>query len=685
MRSRGIVALLFFPALVSAGAAAPQAPAGRADKPEAGRAAAYYNYAMGHLYAELAGMYGNRSEYVDKAIEHYKAALQADPGAGFVAQELTDLYIQAGRLRDAVLEAEGMLKRNPENVEAHRILGRIYTRMIGDAGQGRIDEGMLRRAIEQFQKITEKDASDADAWVTLGRLQRLAQNSVEAEKAYKKALELDADNEYALHGLALLYSDLGDAKTAIRMWQRLAEQNPSPRVLRALAASYEQARDYPSAVQTLRKALELAPKDAEVKRELAEKLLLTEQFEEALQLYQELAQASPREAQYPLRMSQIYRQQRDLAKAREAQERAQNLDPDNLEIQYNDVNLLEAEGRLAQAIARLKQILETTAKSSYAPPERSNRVILLERLGLLYRNNEQPEEAAAAFRQMAQLDGELGARAAAQIIETYRGSKQFARAQQEAEAARQKYPGDRMVALIHASLLADLGRGAEAVAEVKKLLEGKGDRETYLALAQVYEKTKDYQGMAAALEQADRLSESEEEKESILFMRGAMYERMKKYEEAEAEFRKVLEMNPRNASALNYLGYMLADRNVRLEEALELVRRAVDLDPHNGAYLDSLGWVYFRLGKLEEAERYLRRALERVPRDPTVNDHLGDVYFQEGKLKEAIAQWQISLKEWEAGSKAELDPEEVAKVQKKLEGAKTRLAKEGAKAPAPRR
>jgi len=204
---------------------------------------------------------------------------------------------------------------------------------------------------------------------------------VEAEKAYKKALELDADNEYALHGLALLYSDLGDAKTAIRMWQRLAEQNPSPRVLRALAASYEQARDYPSAVQTLRKALELAPKDAEVKRELAEKLLLTEQFEEALQLYQELAQASPREAQYPLRMSQIYRQQRDLAKAREAQERAQNLDPDNLEIQYNDVNLLEAEGRFAQAIARLKQILETTAKSSYAPPERSNRVILLERLG----------------------------------------------------------------------------------------------------------------------------------------------------------------------------------------------------------------------------------------------------------------------------------------------------------------
>jgi len=167
-------------------------------------------------------------------------------------------------------------------------------------------------------------------------------------------------------------------------------------------------------------------------------------------------------------------------------------------------------------------------------------------------------------------------------------------------------------------------------------------------------------------------------------MRGAMYERMKKYEQAEAEFRKLLAKNPRNASALNYLGYMLADRDVRLEEALELVQRALELDPYNGAYLDSLGWVYYRMGKLEEAERYLRQALERVPRDPTVNDHLGDVYFRQGKLKEAIAQWQISLKEWEASSKAELDPDEVAKVQKKLEGAKLRLAREGAKASKPR-
>jgi tetratricopeptide (TPR) repeat protein len=670
------VAFLFLLAVVlGAGQGAPGA-ASEVDS----RATAYYHFTMGHLYAELAGMYGNRSEYVDKAIEHYKAALKADPGAAFLAEELTDLYIQAGRLRDAVVEAEQMLARDPGNVEAHRILGRIYSRMIGDPAQGRLDEGMLRRAIEQFQKVTEKDPSDAEAFVTLGRLYRLSQNSVDAEKAFQKALELDPDNEYALHGLALLYSDLGDTKTAVQMWERLAQRNPHPRIFRALAATLSEARDYSGAVAALRRALELAPKDTEIKRELAENLLLKGDYNEAATLYRELADANPRDAQYPLRLSQVYRQQGDLKKAREAHERARALDPGSLEVQYNEVNLLEAEGQLASAIARLKEILNSTARVAYAPPERANRVMLLERLGLMYRANEQPSEAVEAFRQMAQLDADLGARAAAQIIETYRAAKQFAQAEQEAERAFKQYPNDRMLRLVRASLLADLGRGAEAVAEVKRLLDGSKDRETYLALAQICEKTKDFAGMAAALDEAERLSQSDEEREVVFFMRGAMYERMKKYDQAEAEFRRVLKMNPRNASALNYLGYMFADREVNLEEALELIQRAVELEPNNGAYLDSLGWVYYRLGRLDEAERYLRLALERVPRDPTVNDHLGDVLYRQGKIKEAIAQWEISLKEWEAGSKAELEPDEVAKIQKKLEGAKSRLAKDGGKA-----
>src|SRR5262249_7788416 len=148
-----------------------------------------------------------------------------------------------------------------------------------------------------------------------------------------------------------------------------------------------------------------------------------------------------------------------------------------------------------------------------------------------------------------------------------------------------------------------------------------------------------------ALDEAAALSKTPEESASVQFARGAMYERMKNYPAAEAEFRKVISTQPDNAGALNYLGYMLADRNEKLDEAHKLISRAVELDPMNGAFLDSLGWVYFRQNNLDQAEASLRKAIERLSTDPTVHDHLGDVYLKQGKVREAIVQWQASINE----------------------------------------
>jgi tetratricopeptide (TPR) repeat protein len=125
------------------------------------KAAAYYNFAMGHLYSEMAAAYGNRGEYVNKAIEHYQTALKLDPSASFLSEELTDLYVQSGQIARAVTEAEDLLKQNPDNLDAHRVLGRIYARMIGDGNTGKIDEKMLNKSIEQFSLITAKDPKDA--------------------------------------------------------------------------------------------------------------------------------------------------------------------------------------------------------------------------------------------------------------------------------------------------------------------------------------------------------------------------------------------------------------------------------------------------------------------------------------------------------------------------------------------
>jgi tetratricopeptide (TPR) repeat protein len=209
-------------------------------------------------------------------------------------------------------------------------------------------------------------------------------------------------------------------------------------------------------------------------------------------------------------------------------------------------------------------MIATTTKKNFTPSEKSSRVMLLERLAFLYRANDQLQNAADAFKQIGEVDPELAARSAAQVIDTYRLAHDYKKAADAGDAAIKEYPTDRTVRAVRASVLAEVGRGDEAITETRKLLDGKNDRETYISLAQIYEKMKNYGEMAKSIDAADKLSQAKEDKETIAFMRGAMYEKQKNYDKAEAEFRKVLEVNPASASALNYLGYMLADRGVRL-------------------------------------------------------------------------------------------------------------------------
>jgi Tfp pilus assembly protein PilF len=160
------------------------------------------------------------------------------------------------------------------------------------------------------------------------------------------------------------------------------------------------------------------------------------------------------------------------------------------------------------------------------------------------------------------------------------------------------------------------------------------------------------------------------------FLLGAIFERQKKFDQAEEEFRKVLNANPRNSSTLNYYGYMLADRGIRLEEATDLIKRALADDPKNAAYQDSLGWAYFKQNKLDEAEGLLRQAATRESHDPTILSHLGDVYAKMGKDNLAEAQWQNSLNEWRRVLPADFEAAKMTEVEQKISALKRRLAQQ---------
>src|SRR5438477_12433676 len=127
------------------------------------RAISYYHYALAHMYEEQVTVYG-RSELANKAIEEYRLAIEADPSSEFLTSGLAELYVKTGRIRDAVLEAQDIIKRDPNNLEAHKLLGRIYLRSMGDiqAGSQGGGQNVLKLAIEQYEQIVKLDTDPAN-------------------------------------------------------------------------------------------------------------------------------------------------------------------------------------------------------------------------------------------------------------------------------------------------------------------------------------------------------------------------------------------------------------------------------------------------------------------------------------------------------------------------------------------
>lgn len=131
-----------------------------------------------------------------------------------------------------------------------------------------------------------------------------------------------------------------------------------------------------------------------------------------------------------------------------------------------------------------------------------------------------------------------------------------------------------------------------------------------------------------------------EDDPELLYSRALTYERIDRVDAAEGDLRRLIEIDPENADALNALGYTLADRTDRYQEALGLIERALKLKPDTAAIVDSLGWVLYRLGRIKEALPHLRRAFE-LQRDAEIAAHLGEVLWVNGERDEARSIWRL--------------------------------------------
>ncbi|MGB9484815.1 MAG: tetratricopeptide repeat protein [Terriglobia bacterium] len=651
----------------------------------ADHAQAYYHFMLARRYKELAGVY-NRTDYIDRAVSEYKQAIAADPESLFLRVELAELYWRVSRVGDAIHEAEDVLKSDPNYPDAHRLLARVYWHMLGESQTEKTNSENLHKAIEHMEALTRLEPSDTDSWQVLGRLYKLNNQDQKAEEAFKKVLNVDPDSKGGLSSLAQLYFEQGDYAGAVELLKKIPEDDLDPSLLAMLGYAYSQKHDFESAVATYEKALAKDPENQELRRSYADALMDMGNTPAARTEFEKILKADPDDGSTYLRLAQLDRQEGRFDQARKELERARTSPQPadtkiqyDMKIQYEQALLEDAAGNQDKAIELLQGLVKSSeqAGGQYTPGEANNRAIFLERLGLIYRTQRKYQPALQAFQQIVALGKAQAPRGEELIVDTMRLTHQLPKALDEVNSAVQKFPAERSLRILRAYVVGEMGRVGEAVNQLQGLMNNTpADRELYLSVAQVYSQAKQFAEAEQAVNKALGYSSKPEEQEYSRFMLASIYERQKKYDLAEEQFKKVLAVDPLNASAANYLGYMLADRGVRLEESVKYIQKALELEPNNGAYLDSLGWAYYKMNRCDLAEPPLEQAARLMSDDPTIHEHLGHLYLQMGKETLAEQEWERALKDWPQAASTDFDADQAAKLQRELEELKLRLAKQ---------
>jgi len=646
------------------------------------RSQAYFHSALAHIYEEQAIASG-RPEYMRHAVEEYKTALSADPGSPQLNDELANLYFRTGQAREAEATARGLLKTSPNDVEAHRLLGRLYLRQLSEA-QNSVSSSSpsgntLDQAIAEFEKIIALDPRSVEDRMVLGQLYTVKHQPEKAEEQFKIAQDIEPDSEDVVLNLSRVYAENGDLAHAARVIEAVPAADRTPKMEFALGATYDQLKRTKDAIAAYKRAADMDPDDGRTMGALAQALLNDNQLDEALKEYKLLAAADPEDASTIVHISEIQRRQGKYEEALATIRKAVKKDPDSLEAGYNEGLLLDVLGRYEESTQIYEHMVELTshANGAYTAEEKNNRAIFLERLGSVYHEQNKIDQAIATYQKMIDLGGDTALRGYQGQVDTYRDAKMFDKAIAVSRKAVEANPKNRELKLLLAGELVDEGKEDEGLALAKSLLDNSPkDRDVWMAIGQMDIRIRRWKDAEEALNKAASLTTKKEDNLYVLFLKGSLAERQKHYEPAEQYFRQALEIDPNNAMVLNYLGYMLADKGNRLPEALKMIRKAVQLEPMNGAYLDSLGWAYFKMGQYELAEENLRQAVERDQTDPTVHDHLGDLYEKTGRIRLAAAQWELSLAQYSKSAAPDVEPAEVAKVQRKLETARVKLAKQ---------
>ncbi len=499
------------------------------------------------------------------------------------------IYEQEGLFDEAVSSYEEALAYEPMSLDIRMALGELFAR--------------LKRPEDALNTLLPLAEKRIETYVLIGESYRQLGHSLQAKSAYRQALALDPDNAELNYQLSLWAASEGDFQEAVDYLKVAAFAANAADLFAQIAQTYGSMQQFDSAAVYTRRAVDRGGASPALIGQLAFHYSTAGMLDSAKITLLAGLEDFPNAPRLWAQLVEVYEAGGEIDSMRLTARRM-------LDLQTNDHAVFERIGQKFITSGQMEDAENFFAKALEIHPKSTPALFYL---GRLASETNRLEEAIGYFARLREVDPHIPDGWINQALVT----------------ARQ---GDTTQAI---SLLTE---GLSSVQVERSALR--------LALAQLLVDA-DQSDSALTILKGVILEGGDSVR--ALFNVGAIHEQHGRFDEAVNTFELLLSIDPNHSQALNYLGYMFADRNVRLQESLALIQRALAADANSGAFIDSYAWVLYRLGRFEESLVQIKKAVELIPiDDPIVTEHLGDIHFALGNVAEARAAWEAAL---------ELDPD----------------------------
>ncbi len=486
----------------------------------------------------------------------------------------------------------------------------------------------------------------------------------EALQAYEKVLVCDPETEYVVRDIALLLIKLDRKREAVEWLDNIIARNPADIENRFLLAKlYAGMADFEKAIAVYNEILALN-EDQKTLLMLGSLYAQIKQYDKAKEYLERLLALNQDSYMGHYYLARLYRELRLFGNALEAYEKTLAINWSS-RLAYEVAELYEQQGMFKEAGVLYRRIVEEDESDETA---RSRLINVYLQTGQVESALEQLQEmkAYAADPKMVdftisrllvtkQRHDEAIVILSSLLVED---PEQHAARYLLALSYQQKGNTREAVELLRMiPATADIYEDAvlllvrifrtekdipQAILVLEELLgnEQPGKMSFYVVLATLYRENDQQQKGRSTFDTAVELFPESDE---LLFEYGLFLEQVGDQDGVMEKMQQALQLEPKNAAALNYVGYTWADNGENLEQALNYIEQAIALKPEDGFIRDSLGWVYFRLGEIDRAIKELERALELVDDDPVIYEHLGDVYLQAGKPGQARTNYEKAM------------------------------------------